>query len=127
MLRLGTLKVMGMALFIAALNVHAQRATEVFIPMGQSPGLSETKTIIGKIDTVGNRRRTISVTDSSGTYKVSIRDDTEIWLDNSKIRKSNQAGSAADFQPGRSAEVKYTESERTNSVTADWIKLEVAE
>ena len=118
----------GMVVFIAIIfSVQAQQAAEIFIPIGQSPGISNGKSIIGEIKAVDQQTNSITIADSSGSVSISIKDDTQIWLDNSKIRKTNQIGAAADCKPGRLAEVKYAESERAASMTAEWIKVQIAE
>jgi hypothetical protein len=127
MLKVSTLLGVAMALFFAASSVQAQQAMEIVVPIGKSPGVSKSHSIIGKIETVGDQRESFTITDPSGTYTVTINDDSKIWLDNSKLRKANETGSPADFKPGRTAEVKYTETKRTSSVTAEWIKVEIAE
>lgn len=127
MLKVSTLLGVAMALFFAASFVHAQQAMEIVVPIGKSPGVSQSHSIIGTIETVDDQHESITITDHSGTYTVTINDDTKIWLDKSKLRKANETGSPADFQPGRTAEVKYREAKRASSVTAEWIKVEIAE
>ncbi|MGH8645829.1 MAG: hypothetical protein ACREX4_15750 [Gammaproteobacteria bacterium] len=117
----------ALALSLAAWPLYGQEATEIYIPIGASPGVSETATIIGKVGTVDQQNRTLSISDSAGTYAVTITDETDIWLDRSKIQKANQTGSLSDLKTGLSAEVKYKEPARSPSLTADWIKVEILE
>ncbi len=86
---------------------HGQKATEMFIPLGQSPGLSGKVTIIGSIETISARNRTIVVTGSAGSWSVQITKHTQIWLDRSKLSLSSQNGTFADLREGRLVEVKY--------------------
>ena len=104
---------------------HTQQAAEIFIPIGKSPGISETDTIIGEIKSIDRQNEVITITDASGTFSVKIKDDTRIWLDKSKIGKTNEVGDIADCKPGSSVEVKYKEPDKISSVTAEWIKVEV--
>ena len=127
MLKQITILVVTMALAFAAYSIHAQQASEIFIPIGKSPGISESLTIVGKIETVNAQQQLLTLSDTTGTYTVKINADTQIWLDNSKLKKTNQVGSAKDCQPGRTAEVKYTEPERAQTVIAEWIKVEITE
>ena len=127
MLKQKIILVVTMALAFAAYSIHAQQAAEIFIPIGKSPGISENRTIIGKIETVNAQQRLFTISNSTGTYTVKINADTQIWLDNSKLKKTNQIGSAEDFQPGRTAEVNYTEPQRAQTVTAEWIKVAITE
>lgn len=117
----------AIALALSAYAIHAQQASEIFIPIGKSPGISEIRTIIGTIEKVDAQKQSFTISNASGTFSVKISADTQIWRDNSKLEKTNQIGSGVDCQPGRSAEVKYTEAERAQTVTAEWIKVEMTE
>ncbi len=117
----------ALALSLAAWPLYGQEATEISIPIGASPGVSETASIIGKVATVDQQNRTLSISDSAGTYAITITDDTHIYLDRSKVQKANQPGSLSDLKTGLTVEVKYMEPARSPSVTADWIKVEVPE
>ncbi len=104
--------------------VPGQRATEIHIPIGKSPGMSGISTIMGSIDGTDDHQLTIS--NASGTYQVAVVDGTKIWLDKSPINQQNETGTTADFKPGRKVEVKYVDSNLTESVTAEWIKVQIA-
>lgn len=104
---------------------HGQKATEMFIPLGQSPGLSHKVTIIGTIETISARKRTIAIAGASGTWSVKITDRTQIWLDRSRLRLPNQKGMFADFRKGQLVEVKYKGTERKSKGPAEWIKVQV--
>ena len=103
---------------------HAQKATEQFIPIGQSPGASGKITWIGEIVSTDARARTLTVSSPQGPRTVKLTDKTRIFLDRSKSRQSNLSGSFADLQAGRRAEVKLEEPAST--ATADWVKVEVS-
>lgn len=114
---------LGLSLIVALLcslsYAHGQKATEQFIPIGQSPGLSNKYTYIGVIDAVDARQRTVTV----GGRAVKITGDTRIWLDRSSLKLSNQIGSFADLREGRKTEIKYADAARKQA--AEWVKVQV--
>ena len=104
---------------------HGQKTTEMFIPIGQSPGQSGRVTIVGTIETVDASNRTIVVSGESGQWNAQVTERTHIWLDRSKLGLPNQYGKFTDLQQGRLVEVKYVGGERRNEGPAEWIKVEV--
>jgi hypothetical protein len=98
----------------------------MFIPIGQSPGLSNKTSFIGTIETIDVRTQTITVAVLSGSWSATITDRTKIWLDKSKLRLPNQKGTFTDLQKGLLAEVKY-EGAGGSSGPADWIKVQLSE
>ena len=119
----------GVWLWSGMLSAHGQKATEVFIPIGQSPGLSNTISVIGTIETIDPRGHTIAITGSSGSWSAMITNRTKIWLDKSKLRLPNQKGTFADLQKGLLVEVKYEDPEGRGKAkaAADWIKVQITE
>ncbi len=107
--------------------VYAQKATEIFIPVGQSPGLSGKYTSIGKITAIDTANRTITVADSRGSYEVKITEQTQIWLDKSKLKATSQKGGFKDIRKGLLVEVKYQNNQRQVKGPAEWIKMQVTE
>jgi hypothetical protein len=101
----------------------AQRTTEQYIPIGQSPGISGVRSYIGAITAVDPQGRTITVQDSTGAHTIRVVERTRIWLDRSAERLSNDAGEMSDLRVGRRVEVKYVDDEARD--TADWIKVAV--
>jgi len=104
---------------------HGQKATERYIPIGQSPGLSGKYTSIGLITEVNARAHTITIADPAGARTVKITDKTHIWLDRSKLKRSNVSGPFTDLQKGRRVEVKYADPERRQ--IAEWVKVEIVQ
>ena len=100
----------------------AQKTTELYIPIGQSPGLSGTHTLIGKIVQVNALNNTISMADAAGTYSVSMVPGTPIYIDKSKAGLPNYQGALADCKVGDSIEVKFVDNAR--SKPAEWIKVQ---
>lgn len=115
----------GLLLTLLPQAPYAQEATEIFIPIGESPGVSNINSIIGKITAVDVQNRTVTLSDQAGTVTVSIPQNARIWLDRSKGTGKNEPGSPADLKAGRTLEVKYKEATRGTSVTAEWVKIEV--
>jgi hypothetical protein len=109
------------------LDAHGQQATEIYIPVGQSPGLSGKVTIIGTIETVNPQARTIAGSGPAGAWSTEVTDRTKVWLDKSKLRQTNKTGSFADLRTGQRVEVKWLDSQRRGSGPADWIKVEYTE
>jgi hypothetical protein len=108
-------------------HAHGQKATEIFIPLGKSPGLSGKYTTIGKIDTVNAQDQSITMTDSLGSYTIKVSGRTQIWLDNSKLKTTNQKGTFADLRKDLLIEVKYEDIAQKDKGTAEWIKIQITE
>jgi hypothetical protein len=120
-------KLSGLGVAMAALcavpQAQAQKMTEQFIPIGQSPGLSQKYTSIGEITQVNPQERTITIADPAGARTVKVSAKTHIWLDRTKLKQTNLVGGFADLQKGRRVEVKYEDAERRD--VADWVKVEI--
>ena len=117
----------GVAIFLLCLiqNAHAQKASEIYIPVGQSPGLSGTYTTLGKIDLIDMQNKMISMSDAAGNYGLKITDGTQIWLDQSLLSQKNQMGSIHDIKIGMQAEVKYMDNKKGGDV--EWIKIQLVQ
>jgi hypothetical protein len=119
----------GIGLVVAALGAisfaHGQKETEQYIPLGQSPGVSQKYSSIGEIGAVDPGGRTLTIAEPGGPRTVRVTDKTRIWLDRTKLKQSNLTGSFADLQKGRRVEVKYADP-ATRQV-AEWIKVEVTQ
>ena len=115
----------GVLLWSVTSYVHGQKATEMYIPLGQSPGLSGKYTLIGVIERINIQEQTISVVGPSGTQIAKITDRTKIWLDRTMLKLTNLKGSFADLRKGRKVEIKYEDPEHKES--ADWIKVQITE
>jgi len=118
-----TLACSAVAVLLAAgaAPAHAQEATERFIPIGQSPGLSGKLTHIGAIRAFDTAARTLTVDAAGGPMKVRITDGTAIWIDRSRQKETSAIGTSSDLQTGRRVEVKWKATEQG---AADWIKIE---
>jgi hypothetical protein len=104
---------------------YGQKAAEIFIPIGQSPGISGKHTSIGKVTAIDTRNQTITVADSSvGIYTVKVTKRTQIWLDKSKLKLTNEKGAFTDFRKDLLVEVKYENNQRKDKGSAEWIKVQ---
>lgn len=114
-----------LALLAGSTAALAQKTTERFIPIGQSPGLSGEHTKMGNIDSFSAQEQTLTMSDASGSYSIQIAEDTHIWLDKSKLGETNEVGDASDLQSGLRVEVKYKDNDP--KAGAEWIKVEILE
>jgi hypothetical protein len=105
---------------------HAQKTTERFIPLGQSPGVSGKTTVIGTIGTVDAAAKSLAVQSDAGPQRFTVTDATRIWLDRSAARQSTQTGTWADLRPGRRVEVKFPDGDGAPRTSAEWIKVDAA-
>ena len=107
-----------------ALNIYGQEATELFIPIGESPGLSNKMSLIGTVESVDPQKKIVSVSSPSGAQTVTITERTPIWLDRSLQKQPNRSGVFADLQQGRKVEIKLRKGEP--KPVAEWIKVQIA-
>jgi len=107
---------------LAAGQISAQMATEQFIPIGESPGLSVIHTDIGHIQAFDAASGTLSVESGGSIRPVHITDATRIWLDRSASKLSNLDGDTSDLAAGRRVEVSYVDPESRQA--ANWVKVE---
>ena len=106
-------------------NASAQKTTEIFIPIGKSPGLSGEYTKIGEIEAVSAQDQTITMSDAAGSYTLQVSEGCSIWLDKSQMKSTNHVGSFSDLVTGRMVEVKYKGNDPEGDV--EWIKVQIAE
>lgn len=96
----------------------AQHATERYIPIGESPGVTSH---IGEIVAIDAPRRTLTIATADGRYTIRVTSATQIWQDRSGARRSNTSGTYADCEVGERAEVSYAAD---SPDVARWIKIE---
>ncbi|MGD2187924.1 MAG: hypothetical protein PVI71_17465 [Desulfobacterales bacterium] len=109
-------------LMLGAFAAYAEKETEIYIPIGQSPGLSGEYTVMGKIDQVNLQNQTLKMSDASGSYTVKLTESTSIYLDRSKVKRTNTYGTIADCKVGDLVEVKFEDNSRNKPV--EWIKVQ---
>jgi hypothetical protein len=104
---------------------HAQKATEVLIPIGQSPGVSRISSVIGTIASCDPAAGIVTIASEDGQHTARLVKETKIYLARSAAKGSGALGSPADCQPGRRSEVKYVYEGGTRTERAEWIKIQV--
>ncbi|MBI5721468.1 MAG: hypothetical protein HZC37_27675 [Burkholderiales bacterium] len=110
------------ALAAAAPAALAQRATERFIPLGQSPGVSGKTAMMGTVVRYANGMLTLSSPGYPAPQQVRVSAATEIWLDRSALRQSNVTGTPADLVAGRRIEIRFVDPATRQA--AAWIKIQ---
>ena len=113
----------GLILGCCISETYAQKATEIFIPVGRSPGVSGIYSIIGKINDIKTDDNSVNMSNSSGSYTVKIAEKTQIWLDRSKLKLTNKAGSFADLKNKLTIEVRFKDKEHKEEV--QWVKVQL--
>jgi hypothetical protein len=106
-------------------QVHGQEMTEMYIPIGQSPGVSGKSSLIGTIDSVNLQNQTLAISGITGIQAVVLTDRTRVWLDRTQARLSNQVGTLANLQKGLKVEVKFRDANQKR--VAEWVKVQVTE
>lgn len=119
---LATMISAAMLLLAGVSQPRAQQATEIYIPIGESPGLSTGRTDIGRIQAYDPGTRTLTIAARETLRPVRITDDTRIWLDRSGANLSNRDGDTSDLASGRRVEVSYVDPAKRQS--ASWVKVE---
>lgn len=118
---------LGWAILVVTLGgahaAYGQEATEIYIPVGQSPGLSGKTSLMGTLESVDKGKRMVTISGPSGAQAVAFTERTSIWLDRSLQKQPNRSGAMADLQPGRKIEVKLRKGEP--KPVAEWIKVQI--
>ena len=100
---------------------YGHQYTEQFIPIGQSPGISNKLSYIGNIIEIDRAANTLVIKSNRGTKTIRVISSTRFWIDRSKIKQPSLAASYNDCTMGSRVEVKY---DRKDKSIADWIKIE---
>lgn len=123
--RYTVLVLVAMAAFGMPGGAVAQEATEQFIPIGESPGVSREESYLGECVAYDAEDRVLQMHDNRGTRRILITEKTRIWLDRSPIKETNVVGDPGDLLPGRRMEVRYADPD--DKEVADWVKVEIVE
>jgi len=105
-------------------SAQAQRATEVLIPIGQSPGVSGISSVIGTIASCDQSSGIVTISTQKEQHTATLSTETKIYLDRSAAKKSGTLGSRSDCQRGRRAEVKFVYEGETRTARVEWIKIQ---
>ena len=115
------------ALLTCSAAAWGQKATEIYIPVGQSPGLSGKHTLMGRIQSLNPADRSMTVTDAAGAATtVRLNPQAQLWLDRSKLKQPNRKADYADYRQGMAVEVKYLKNDR-NAGVVEWVKVQAVE
>ena len=101
-----------------------QEATELFIPIGQSPDLSNKVTVIGTIESVDAEKRTIVVRTDGGSATATITEKTKLFLDRNRRKEPNRYCTFEEIRVGARVEVLYEGRTRATAGPAEWVKVE---
>lgn len=99
----------------------AQKQTEIYIPIGESPGLSGVYSDVGEIRAFDAATGALSLQVGGATRTVRVAPDTRIWLDRHEAGLRNVEGTRSDLVAGRRAEVKYEDPGKRQ--VAGWVKV----
>ena len=110
---------LGVLLLGVTLGANAQQSTEQYIPIGESPGVSDEQMVKGTISAVDYDARTVQVRMTTGTQTVKMVGSTRYYLDRTKHKRTNLSAKIEDCRVGRKVEVKVDADS-----TVDWIKIE---
>ncbi len=117
------------ALMLAALSTapaHAQKATELYIPLGQSPGLSGRVTFVGRIESIDAHSMIVTLRGPDGRAFAKLSAASQIYIDRTPMGRSCRYGFAEDCQVGRLCEIKFTDNKlgrRDAPSVVEWAKI----
>jgi hypothetical protein len=104
---------------LAASPGHGQKATEIYIPIGASPGVSVSKSFLGTVSRVDYDTNSIEIETTGGKRSVRVNYETLYYLDRSHYGKKNATGTMRDCEVGRRVEVYSVDGS-----DALWLKIE---
>lgn len=98
----------------------AQKSTELYIPIGKSPGLSGKYTVLGEVENINLQDSTLTIMVEGTSQIIAIKGQPKFMLDYSGAKLPNKIGSLADIKKGVIVEVKYRHNKPGDSI--EWIK-----
>jgi hypothetical protein len=102
-------------------GLSAQKETEVFIPIGESPGVSHKYSVIGRVEKINAGDSSITLKGDSGIQNVRVTPCREFYLDQSKLKLTNRRCSFSEIKPGCLVEIKYRDNKPGNLI--EWVKV----
>ena len=109
---------------LTAVSATAQRATEIYIPIGRSPGVSGKCTALGTCTSVDAKERVATVRAGQGTWTGRVTATTRIYLDRSALGQPNSYGTFDDLRDDRQVEIKYR-GQHESGGECEWIKVKI--
>ena len=103
---------------------YDQKTTEMFIPLGHSPGISGKTSVIGRIAAFHEDTQLLTLVSGSTTWSAALASHTFIWVDRSHLGLPTHVGTRSDLQKGRLIEVKFTGPDTQNPREAEWVKVQ---
>lgn len=104
--------------------VSAQTMTEIYIPLGKSPGVSGKYSLIGRVESFNMLDSSLTIILNTGNRKnMIITSVCDIYLDKSKLRLSNKKGYCADIKKGLLVEAKYFDNKTDRPI--EWLKIQI--
>lgn len=102
---------------LPAAGVFSHPATELYIPIGQSPGISNVKSYVGRIRSLRETDDGFLMNVEGSVSRIDVDESTKIYVDAGPGKK-NRVGTRADCEVGRTVEVYLHESG-----VAYWVKV----
>lgn len=106
--------------FAVAMSAAGHQETELYIPIGQSPGISHVKSWIGEIRALDAKQNGFQMLVGDSSKYVAFDKATRIYLQYATPGQANRQGKAADCRAGRKAEVYQDEAG-----TLRWVKVQM--
>ena len=104
-------------------DLYAQKMTEIYIPVGQSPGVSGKYSLMGSVESVNMNDSTVTIRQDGGSKTtIKITAGCAVYLDKSKLKLSNKKGYCANIKQGMKAEAKYKDNKPGGLI--EWIKVQ---
>ena len=117
------IRICGLTMLLSLLcaAASAQRATEVYITIGESPGVAGSESVVGTITHVEYGEDRMTVSTRGGERTVTITPKTRYYIDRSSEQERSVTGSFEDCREGRRIEA-YVD----DGGDAVWIKIDAA-
>jgi hypothetical protein len=109
-----------MAGIAISMSAAAHQETELYIPIGQSPGISHVKSWIGRIQSLSAAGNGMTIVVEDRPVYVAFDKTAKIYLQYTAPGQRNQLGTYADCQADRTAEVYVGDDGKLR-----WIKVQM--
>ena len=107
-----------------SVDLSAQTMTEIYIPLGKSPGVSGKYSLIGRVESFIMLDSSMTIMLNTGSRKnMIINSVCDIYLDKSTLRLSNKKGYCADIKKGLLVEAKYFDNKPDRPI--EWLKIQI--